>query len=323
LTALLTAASIVAAGAAAEILLPGRPVYHAGWWNVAIAALVVLVVAAGRRRLRSRKSARDRWIVVAAIAGSAMAGFASVASGLLAPDDRTFIGAPGQRVEAESLGVLSFPLTLPATPSQGSVVLMRRLHAPVTLGDGRRDVGDFVVRTVARDVVYVEARDLRGNRLTITQPSGAAFLSPVLLLEHRQTIAGLDLPYDSFTVPAARRVVKAVAFTAAQAAMLLRGGAQAGAPAVLFAVDDESERPLPHAIGLSAAGRTVHAGGLELRGILASYPAVEVVAAPNLAATIAGALLVLAAFLGLLSGNHGTHVAKDDAALGKVDALGR
>ena len=113
-------------------------------------------------------------------------------------------------------------------------------------------------------------------------------------MQHQQTIAGMDLPFDSFTVPAARRVVKAVMFTQGQAAMLLHGAASPGETAVLFAVDDQNDRPLPHAIALSAGGRPVRAGGLVLGGSVTSYPAVDVVAIPNIAVTALGVLLLVA-----------------------------
>ena len=223
-----------------------------------------------------------------------------MASGLFAPDNQTFIGAPGQRISVEALGVLTFPLASTDAPASGSVTLERALHAPMELRESRSDAGNFILRTIPRSVVYVEARDLRGSRLTITQPAGSAFLSPVLLMEHRQTIAGMDLPYDSFSVPAARRIVKVVMFTPGQAAMLLHGGAKIAEAAVLFAVDDENERPLSNAIALSAGGRAVRVGGLSLRATVESYPAVEVVAAPNALATAFGTALVLGGMIGLL-----------------------
>jgi hypothetical protein len=141
-------------------------------------------------------------------------------------------------------------------------------------------------------------------------------------MEHRQAIAGVELPYDSFNVPAASRIVKAVMFTPAQAAMLLHG-ALAGRSAVLFAIDDENDRPLPHAIALSAGGEAVRAGGLILRGTVATYPAVEVAATPNVLATAFGAILVLAGALALLTGDDRAHVPQDDAARGELNALGR
>ncbi len=317
------AALVIVGAVALEILLPGQAVYHAGWYNVALGAVVAVALIAGRRLFRRATSSRARIAVAAVALGAAIAGFAGIASGLLAPDNQTVIGAPGARVAVQSLGVLAFPLTSTDARTSGSVTLVRPLGGPIAIGERARDAGNFILRTISRSVAYVEARDLRGNRLTITQPEGAAFLSPVLLLEHRQTIAGIDLPYDSFNVPAARRVVKAVMFTPAQAAMLLHGGANSGEAAVLFAVDDENERPLPHAIALSAGGRAARAGGLSLRAVVAAYPAVEVVAAPNLFATVFGTLLMIGGVVGLLTGDDRANVSQHDAALRQLDALGR
>jgi hypothetical protein len=294
------AAVAVTVAVVIEILIPGRAVYHTGWYNVLVVALVVVAFAAGRRRLPQARSVRARLGIVAIVAGTLISGLTAAASGLLGPDNQTFVGAPGQRVRVESLGVLIFPIASTQAAPVDAVTLERALHRTVTITQHPRDVGNFVLNTTPRSVVYVEARDLAGNRLTITQPTGSAFLSPVLLMEQRQTIAGMDLPYDSFNVPAARRVVKAVLFTAAQSMMFLHGGAVLGQPSVLFAVDDENERPLPHAIALSAGGRPIRVGGLVLRGIVASYPAVEVVSAPNLVASVLGALLVFCGLIGLI-----------------------
>lgn len=284
---------VVVAAVVIELVLPGRAVYHSGWYNVALAALAIVAVIAGRRQLRRAGDARIRFAVGAMVAGGAVAALAGVASGLLAPDDQTFVGAPGQRLRVESLGVLAFPLASSESAASGAVTLDRPLRGAAAIGERPYYAGNFVLREIPRDVVYVEARDPRGNRLTVTQPTGSVFLSPVLLMEHRQTITGMDLPYDSFSVPAAQRVVKAVMFSAAQAAMLQRGGAQLGEPAVLFAVDDENQRPVANAIALSAGGRDVRAGGLVLRGEAMTYPAIAVSATPNLVATAFAALLVL------------------------------
>ena len=313
---------------AIELVVSGRPLYHAGWYNVGLAALVAVTLVNGRKRFRRTSSPRARWGIVAGCVGAAVLGLAGIASGLLAPDNQTVVGAPGERVRVESVGTLSFPLaTLGA--QAGAVTLQRRVGGRIEIGERPRNAGNFILRAVERDVAYVEARDLRGNRLTITQPSGSVFLSPVLLMQHRQTIAGMNLPYDSFNVPAVRRVVKAVLFTPDQAAMFARSALPRGRAAVLLAVDDENERPLPNAIVLSAGDRAVTAGGLSLRAAVARYPAVEVVAAPNSLATVLGTLLVLGGLLSLISrptllaGDDRSDVSDDDAALRKLDAFGR
>jgi len=105
--------------------------------------------------------------------------------------------------------------------------LTQRVRKPGTSGTAAG--GDFgrtalcrLVRA-ARDfanAVAVSAANGRGERLTVTQPSGAAFLSPVLLMEQTQSIAGMDVRYDSFAVPAVNRLVRAVLFNPQQAAQL-------------------------------------------------------------------------------------------------------
>jgi hypothetical protein len=276
---LLFVSSAVVIVAVVEIVLPGKTVYHAGWLNLAIAALIAIASSSRPRR-------RAAWAV---LSGCIVAGIAAVAFGLFAPDDRDITGAPGQRVAVEGLGTLVFPI-VDAGYSMPDVALVRSRRRTVLLGARGLNVGDAIVRETPRSVVGVEAFDPRGNHLTITQPQGAVFLSPVLTMQHTQAISGLNLPFDSFNVPAAGRVVKAILFSPAEAAVMLHGVAP-GHGAVLFAVDDENDRPLPHAIVLGPDGETVRAGGLTLRATIQQYPAVTVVPVPNLFAVCAGVLL--------------------------------
>ncbi len=265
-------AIVLTAAAWIEIALPGRNLYHAGWFNVALAASTVICIAGLRKRS----------LVIAV--GAATVACAAVANGLFAPDNVTVVGAPGQSVRVSDLGgTLSFPLAEPGN-TQGRPTFSGPL------------LTTFVLHAVGRSVVYVEARDPRGNHLTVTQPSGVAFLSPVLLMQQQQQIAGLQLPYDSFAVPAAHRIVKAVLFTPQQAAMM-RGMEGLAAPAVLFAVDDDDDRPLPRAIALCPDGRSVSVGGLSLHATVLQYPAMEVLAVPSLVAVALGTLLVFGGLL--------------------------
>jgi hypothetical protein len=299
----------VIAGVIVEILLPGRPAYHAGWYNVALTALAIVVAVNGRRQWKTAPSSRARLAILAVAFGAAATGAAGVATGLFAPDNRDVVGAPGERVRVEDVGTLAFPLSGEDQTAPVVVTLDRPLHAPLAVGAGARNAGSFILRAVPRDVVDVEVRDLLGNRLTVTQPSGSVFLSPVLLMQARQTIAGMNVPFDSFNVPAARRVVKAILFTPAEAAVMLHDPGALGRGAVLFAVDDEKERPLPHGIVLSAGGAAVRAGGLWLRAEVTSYPKIEVIWTPNIAVVAIGTLLVLAGFVGLVPRHNRANVA--------------
>lgn len=276
----LFAASAVVVVAILEVTVSLERVFHSGWFNVAVAALVIIAIASRPRR---------RSGIWAILLGCVVAAAAALSYGLFAPDDRTVSGAPGQRVTVEGLGTLVFPIAEAGAP-------MPRV---ALVGSHRLNTGGYArLHETPRTVVAVEAFDLRANHLTITQPQGTVFLSPVLMMQHEQSIGGMRLPFDSFNVPAARRVVKAILFSPAEAAVMLHGVAP-GQGAVLFAVDDENDRPLPHGIVLGSNGQTVQAGGLALRATLQSYPAVTVDFTPNLVAVCAGALLFAGGIIAL------------------------
>lgn len=277
MTRLLVAALLIAAAVIAEILVPGEPAYHTGWYNVLLCAFIAILLASVRRAVARAAKPRARAAIAAVAFGASVVGLAGVASGLFAPDDRTFVGAPGQQLHVDDFGTLTFPSDARAT----------------------RYAGSFVLHVSPHEVIAVEARDPRGNHLTVTQPNGAIFLSPVLLMQQRQNIAGMDLPFDTFNVPAAQRVVRAILFNPVQAAAVSHG-TSAGSPAVLFAVDDEKEHPLRDGIALTIAGKTVRAGGLTLRADVLEYPSVEIIAAPNLLAVALGALLLVAGIVALV-----------------------
>jgi hypothetical protein len=269
------AAALVVIGVGGQILVPSRALFHTGWYNVALAALAVSAVIGLRR--------------APLIAfGVAVIAFAGIASGLLGPDPRTVVGAPGASVRVnEAGGTLVFPLV----QADASTVMLERGPSAVPI-DSRRFTATALLRTVPRSVVAIDAFDRRGAHLTITQPTGSAFLSPVLLMENTQNIDGLDLPYDSFAVPAAHRIVKAVLFSQAQAASL-PALASASGPVVLFDLEDDTGVSIPHGIGIARDGETVVLGGLRLRPAVIAYPAIEVIAIPDLAVVAAGALAIL------------------------------
>ena len=304
MNAFLAPALVAVSMVVSQLILPGKAEYHAGWYNVLLVALVAVAAIAARRYFAALQTSRARLAAWAVVAGAVICAAAGVASGLFGADTRTYVGAPGQRMRADDLGgSLVFPF---AEDAGAEVALERPLHRPIAIGGNARNAGSFILRARPREIVFVEARDARGNRLTITQPTGAVFLSPALLMQQRQTIAGMDLPFDSFAVPAARRIVKAVLLDPQQAAMLSQAAALPGKGAVLFAVDDENDRPLPHAIALSAGGRPAAAAGLILQGTVATYPAVEAVSSPALVAVAAGTLLALAGLAGTLAARRPT-----------------
>jgi hypothetical protein len=269
---------LVVVGVVVEIVVPDRAVYHAGWYNIVIAACAVWAVASTRR------------MPLIAFGVGAIA-FAGIASGLLGPDTRTVVGAPDTSVRVdEAGGTLAFP-----APQADPHVMLQSGSSAQPIG-ARRYTASALLRSVPRTVVAVDVSDARGAHLTITQPTGSAFLSPVLLMQNTQTIAGFDLPYDVFAVPASHRIVKAVLFSSAQAASM-PALAATHSPVVLFDLEDDTGVSIPGGIGVAPDGRSITLGGLRLRPRVLTYPAVEVTSIPDLAVVGAG---LLAIFIGVL-----------------------
>jgi hypothetical protein len=271
-------AALVVLGVAVEIVIPNRALYHTGWYNVAIAAVGVWAVVRARR------------MPLVAFGVGAIA-FAGIASGLLGPDTRTIVGAPDTTVRVdEAGGTLAFPLAQ-ADPA----VMLVRGRGAQPIG-ARRYTATALLRSVPRTVVAIDAFDGRGAHVTITQPTGSAFLSPVLLMQDTQPIAGLTMPFDTFAVPAAHRIVKAVLLSAAQLASMPNTTSARG-PAVIFDVEDETGASIPHGIGMASDGQLVELAGLRLRPHVLTYPAVEVTSIPDLAVVAAGLLAILIGML--------------------------
>ncbi len=267
-------AALVVLGVVVEIVIPNRALYHTGWYNVAIAAVGVWAIV------------RTRRIPLVAFGVAAIA-FAGIASGLLGADARTIVGAPDTTVRVdEAGGTLAFP----AAQIDPAVMLVRgRSAQPI---GARRYTATALLRSVPRTVVAIDAFDARGAHATITQPTGSAFLSPVLLMQDSQTIAGLSVPFDTFAVPAAHRIVKAVLLSREQLASMPNTTAARG-PAVIFDVEDETGASIPHGIGIASDGQLVELAGLRLRPRVLTYPAVEVISIPDLAVVAAGLLAIL------------------------------
>lgn len=275
-----------------EYVSPGGTLYHLGWYNVVIAAFAIWLVLSVRGAAKELQPGAQRagaWLFCFGICAVA---FAGVASGLLGPDDRLVVGAPGSALPDSSYGgTLLFPVL------GGSDT-----HVALESGGHERNVGGYTLtanaalRSVPRTVVEVDARDARGGHLTITQPNGSAFLSPVLLMQSTQTIDGLTLPFDSFALPGVHRIVKAVLFSQQEAASLPTLAAQGGA-VVLFDMEDETGNELPHAIAIARDERPARIQNVVLTPKILTYPAIMVAATPDLAAVILG---VVAAAGGLL-----------------------
>jgi len=267
--------------AIAQDAFPDNPLFHRGWYNAVDAALLVVAAYQPRKNL-------------IALCGAAIIVIAGIASGLMGPDTHTVVGAPGATVNDDQIGAaFLFPLAQPHEDPQKLAVTLQGAVLPIALG-GRTYSGGLIYWQTPRPAVWVTAADPAGNRLTITQPSGATFLSPVLSMQQTTTIGGMRVQYDSFAVPALRKTVKALLFDPEQAARLGPQAPAPGSPAVLFAVANRAGQPEPSGIGIVADGAQKTIGGVRFGARAGSYPAVTVASGPYFPALIVGVLVLLA-----------------------------
>ena len=284
----------------AQDAYPGSPVYHYGWYNAL--DIVLFILAAWQLRSLRRTVPHAFGALTIAAFGGAIIVFAGAASGLMGPDTHTVIGAPGATVRDDDTGG-SFTFSL-----SGSTVTFSTGHGTTSIDGGRRYSGAFILWQEPRTVLAIDAGDARGNHLTITQPTNASFLSPVLLLEQHTTIDGMDVAFDSFSVPAMSRNVKAVLFDAQQAAQLHTDPPIIGQPAILFAVADSHDRVLKNGIGIAPPGVSKIIGGLTLSASLSSYPAIVVASAPFWPVLVIGLIVLI--FGGVRSATAGGRAAE-------------
>ncbi len=253
-------------------IIVGLPLYHFGWYN----AICIALLGIAAYGLKTRRTAFG-----IALAGGAAIVVAGIAAGLLGADTHLVVGAPGTAVRDPQTGArIDFPEPAPQW--------------------SRRYTGASILQTVPRSIVYVRAADALGNQLTITQPSNATFLSPVLLMQQNARIAGMNVRVDGFALPALALSVKAVLLEAPQAARLRISARNAGKPAVLFALSSQGDKPVAGGIGIVASGEQRTLGNVRLWARVATYPAIEVASAPYLPAVAAGfAVFAAGAFLAL------------------------
>jgi hypothetical protein len=293
--AALAVAAVVIALVVAQDLYPQTALYHTWQYALALAIGLTVVLAYANGARRGADGVAGKRLLLA-VAGAAVAGVAGRASGLLGPDTASVVGTPETVVPIPALGAAAFFGTADAgTIARGSAgVILRRNHAgEIALAPpSHRVIGESLVYLEPRPAAYVDAYDEHGAHLTVTQPTNASFLSPVLLFRQRQRIGALDVPFDTFATPALHRVVRALYFTPNDLAQFNHANAGMKQPALILTVADDAGKPL--GIKLAAAGQDVTLAGVRVRATLGTYPALAVAAAPpTWALVLAVALFVL------------------------------
>ncbi len=273
--ALLVGSGICFALTLSQDIAPGKPLYHTGWYALLLAGALAIAL------LHARST---NALLVAG--GTLLLGSSGLASGLLGPDTRIYIGAPGSLMNVPEVGTLRFPLASPGWVMPGPVSLSRagrpELNVPA---HGQAYAGSFILRELKRPITLVNVFDERGNHLTVTQPQSPQFLSPFLLFAQQARIAGKMLPIDSFVVPAKRVEVKAVLLDVRRTGV------------VLYAVHDFSGKLLRKGLKIVGIRSVRTVGNLRIQTILQQYPSVEVASGPHPALLIPGLMLIAGGLL--------------------------
>ncbi len=278
----------------AQDALPGRDWYH-GWQYIVVLALAVAVMTGYAWQARDGSGGPAGKRLALALLGAIAVAVSGLVAGLIGPDTVTVIGTPGTVTPIPDLGVAAFfggvdPLQL--AHGDATVTLRRRDAGAVDVGAWPVPLGLSVVFAQPRPAAYVVARSANGDRLTVTQPANASFLSPVMLFRQTQEIHDRTFPLDTFAVPAAHRVVRILYFSPADLAAFGRAGA-ANEPAAVLSIADDAGAP--KGIAMAQSGHEIDAGGLRLTVTLGAYPVLHVAAAPQFGVMVGGLLLFAAA----------------------------
>jgi hypothetical protein len=279
----------------AQDVVPATPLYHTWQYALALAVTLVVVLGYAKGALRGDDGRAGKRLSVAML-GAAIVAFAGLASGLLGPDTAAVTGTPGTVTPIPALGAAAFfPPVEAGAIAHGvaPVVLRRRGASEISVAaSSHRVLGESLLYLEPRPAAYVEAWDTRGAHLTVTQPTGSAFLSPVLLFRDRQRIQGLDVPLETFATPAQHVVVRALYLTAGDLAKFHRDVGDRTHPALLLIASNDAGGS--RGITLTHSGEDVTLAGIRVRATIGTYPALAIAAAPPVWALVAGIALFLA-----------------------------
>jgi hypothetical protein len=279
---------------------PYEPAIHR--WEAALAvalAAIILVFVSLRGVFGSRK---ERFAALAGLGGVVIA-VAFLAAELLVGPPQRILSAPGQTYRPPNSAHVAviFPPLAPGdlergtSPTSVDVVTGNRVE-PLGVGQQVR-VHAYVLRADNWPAAYVQTWSSKRVAQTVTQPSGVAFVSPVLQFP----VADKDgLLTDSFAVPALHRSVRLKYYPGLPS----RG---IDIPFLQLEIDEENGGSLFG--GVAVSGKTLRQAGMELRFDLGTYPVVSIAGAPDRLVYSVGAALIVLGIIGfalftLLQGNQ-------------------
>jgi hypothetical protein len=276
----------------AQDVAPARDWYHS-WQYIALLALAIVVMLGYAWSARGGADGVAGRRLALAMAGATATAVAGLLSGLIGPDSVTVVGTPGTVAPVPDLGVAAFFAPVDAAAlarGDATVTLRRRGDGPIEVGTQPTPVGLSVVYTQPKPAAYVVARDLHGNRLTVTQPNNPSFLSPVMLFRQQQQIRDKTFPMDTFATPAMQRIARILYFSPADLAAFRHGlpGASNQPGAVLSIADDAGNS---RGLTIAASGMPVTVGDLNLTITLGTYPELVIASAPQPVVMLGGIVL--------------------------------
>lgn len=276
----------------AQDVRPGLDFYHT-WQYAAILTIAIIVLVPYVLSARTGGDGPAGRRLAIGVAGALVTAVSGLVSGLIGPDTITVGGSPGTVTPVPDLQAAAFfsPAD-PQTIARGdATVELRKKGAdpiPVPAG-GRLFLDTSIVYVTSRPAAYIVARDARGNRLTVTQPTNPTFLSPVLLFPQNQPLRDKSYPLDTFATPGVHRIARALYFSADDAQTFNHLGSKQ--PALVLSVNDDAGKTI--GLTIAPSGRDVAIGDLHITATLGTFPQLVVASAPHPALLVIGLLVFI------------------------------
>jgi len=278
--------------ASVEEFQPYLPAIHRWQYALAVAFAGLFLIWATVQLLRL-PGRGPRFAALAALGGIVIAASFVGAELFIGPPQRVS-AAPGQeyRPPRSSDLALSFPPADPHTlgpeaPLAAIIVSSGGSSTPLEPDHVRR-IHSYVLQCIAWPAAYVSAHSPQGRPETVTQPTGVAFVSPVLQFPATDSDG---LPLDGFAVPALHREVAVKYYPGLPS----RG---IDIPFVQLQIKEENGGAL--FTGVAVSGRPLAKAGVNLDFTLGKYPVVLMAGAPDPVLYGCGAALAVLGVLGYM-----------------------
>ncbi len=273
----------------AEEIHPFIAGFHGWVLDLAVALSGTFALASALASVAARLM-HERCAAIASI-GGAMLAAAFIYADIVAGAPARVASAPGQvYVPASDARVaIDFPEVngVDEVPFWPEAVTVRDGDRVMQLApDDAIRAGPFVFTAVRWPIARVRASDMRARPATVTQPNGAAFLSPFLTFPEIDTDGR---PVDYFSVPPLHRDVGVKFFNGLPSRGIT-------VPFLVLQIREENGATLYD--GVAVDRRPIASSGLRLEFALGTYPSVIATGAAPIWLCALGIALVVGGFVG-------------------------